>query len=49
VGKKVLVKGGQKSLQVIAKLIPLVGLPIGFVFDFAAAQAVGRAAIKYYA
>jgi hypothetical protein len=49
VGKKVLVKGGQKSLQVIAKLIPLVGAPIGFAFDYVAARAVGKIAIRYYA
>lgn len=43
-----------KSLSVrfekraLARLTPLLGAPVGFAFDWAAAMAAGRAAIRYY-
>lgn len=39
-------KMAQKAL--VTKMIPLVGAPIGFGFDWFATQAVGKVAIKYY-
>ncbi len=48
VGQKVITKAGEKSLTSFTKMIPLVGAPIGFAFDWAATQAVGRFSIKYY-
>ena len=49
VGIKILTKSGEKSLTSLTKLVPLVGAPIGFGFDYIAARAVGKLAIHYYA
>ena len=46
--QKIITKAGQKSLTSFTKMIPLVGAPVGFAFDWAAARTVGRYAIKYY-
>ena len=48
VGQKVITKAGEKSLTSFTKMVPLVGAPVGFAFDWAATQAVGRTAIHYY-
>lgn len=48
VGQKVITKAGEKSMTSFIKLVPLVGAPVGFVFDWSATQAVGKLAIKYY-
>ncbi|EHQ88932.1 EcsC family protein [Desulfosporosinus youngiae] len=48
VGRKVITKAGEKSLTSFMKMVPLVGAPVGFSFDWAATQAVGKFAIKYY-
>ena len=48
VGQKIITKAGQKSLTSFMKMVPLLGAPIGFAFDYVAARAVGRFAIKYY-
>ena len=48
VGRKIITKAGEKSLTSFTKMVPLVSAPIGFVFDWVAAQAVGRTAITYY-
>lgn len=48
VGMKIITKAGEKSLTSFTKLIPLVGAPIGFGFDYVAARAVGKVAIHYY-
>lgn len=48
VGRKVITKAGQKSFTSIMKMIPGIGAPIGFAFDYLAARTVGRFAIKYY-
>jgi len=48
VSQKIITKAGQKSLVSFMKMVPLVGAPIGFAFDWPAARLVGRAAIKYY-
>ncbi|NJD03912.1 MAG: hypothetical protein FIA99_15245 [Ruminiclostridium sp.] len=48
VGRKVITKAGEKSLTSFMKMVPLVGAPVGFAFDWAATQTVGKFAIKYY-
>ena len=48
VGRKIITKAGQKSMTSFMKMVPLIGAPIGFAFDWSAARAVGRFAIKYY-
>jgi hypothetical protein len=48
VGRQIITKAGQKSFTSFFRIVPLVGAPIGFAFDWAATHAVGRFAIKYY-
>ena len=48
VGRKIITKAGEKSLTSFMKMVPLVGAPVGFAFDWVATRAVGRFAIKYY-
>ena len=48
VGQKVITKAGQKSMTSFVKLVPLIGAPIGYGFDWTAARFVGRNAISYY-
>jgi hypothetical protein len=44
--KEAATKMAQKAL--VTKMIPLVGAPIGFGFDWITTQTVGKLAIKYY-
>ncbi len=44
--KEAATKMAQKALA--TKMIPLVGAPISFGFDWMTTQAVGKLAIKYY-
>ncbi len=46
--QKVITKAGEKSFTSFMKMVPLVGAPVGFAFDWAAARAVGKTAIHYY-
>lgn len=48
VGRKIITKAGEKSLTSFMRMVPLVGAPIGFAFDWAFARTVGHFAIKYY-
>ena len=48
VGQKMITKAGEKSMTSFTKMIPLVGAPIGYGFDWTAASYVGRNAILYY-
>lgn len=48
VGQKIITKAGEKSLISFMKMVPLVGAPVGFTFDWVATHAVGKTAIKYY-
>lgn len=48
IGKKIITKAGEKSLTSFMKLVPIVGAPVGFFFDWGAAQIIGRSAISYY-
>jgi len=46
--QKIITKGGTKSLTSFTKMIPLLGAPVGYAFDWTATQTVGKTAIKYY-
>lgn len=46
--QKILTKAGEKSLTSFMKMVPLVGAPVGYLFDWVSAQTVGKTAIKYY-
>lgn len=48
IGRKIITKAGEKSLTSFVKLVPLVGAPIGFAFDWSATRVVGATAIRYY-
>lgn len=48
VGQKIITKAGEKSLTSFMKMVPLVGAPVGFAFDWTATQTVGKFAIAYY-
>jgi len=48
VPQKIITKAGQKSMTSFMKMVPLVGAPIGFAFDWTASRIVGKTAIKYY-
>lgn len=48
IGRKIVTKAGQKSLTSFVRMVPLVGAPIGFGFDWAMTRGVGHFAIKYY-
>lgn len=49
VSRKIITKAGEKSLVSFTKMVPLVGAPIGFLFNWPTARVVGRQAVKYYA
>jgi len=46
--KKIITKAGEKSLTSFMKMVPIVGAPVGYIFDWSAARVVGRNAINYY-
>jgi EcsC protein family len=48
VGQKIITKAGEKSITSFMKMVPLVGAPVGFVFDWSSALTVGKFAMKYY-
>ena len=48
VSRKIITKAGEKSLVSFTKMVPLVGAPIGFLFNWPAARVVGGQAVKYY-
>lgn len=48
VGQKIITKAGEKSMTSFMKMVPIVGAPVGFVFDWTATQTVGKVAIKFY-
>ena len=48
VGRKIITKAGEKSLTSFTKMVPLVGMPVGFAFDWSATKAVGHTAIRCY-
>ncbi len=46
--RRIIATAGVKSLSRMSRAIPLVGAPIGFAFDYAAARSVGECACDYY-
>lgn len=46
--QKIITKAGEKSMTSFMRMVPLVGIPVGFTFDYIAARAVGTTAIHYY-
>jgi len=48
IGQKIITKAGEKSLTSFIKMVPLVGAPVGFTFDWVSTQTVGKFAIAYY-
>lgn len=48
ISQKIITKAGEKSLTSFMKMVPLVGAPVGFTFDWVATQTVGKFAISYY-
>ncbi len=48
IGQKIITKAGEKSLTSFAKMVPFVGAPVGFIFDWVATQTIGKIAISYY-
>ncbi|MGG7175302.1 EcsC family protein [Clostridium neonatale] len=48
IGQKIITKAGEKSMTSFVKMVPIVGAPIGFAFDWATTQTVGKFAMKYY-
>jgi len=48
IGQKIVTKAGEKSLTSLVKMVPLVGAPVGFAFDWTSTRIVGQTAIKYY-
>ena len=49
VSREILTKAGTKSATSFMKMVPLVGAPVGFAFDWTATRAFGKAGILYYA
>lgn len=49
VSRQILTKAGEKSAMSFMKMVPLVGAPVGFAFDWTATRAFGKAGILYYA
>ncbi|MCP4191472.1 MAG: EcsC family protein [Planctomycetaceae bacterium] len=48
-GLRIIRKTGSRSLVRLSKVVPLVGAPIGFAFDYAATRRIGENARQYYA
>ena len=47
-GLRIMRMTGVRSFARLSKAVPLVGAPIGFVFDYSATRTVGEAAREYY-
>lgn len=45
---KIITRAGQKSMTSFMRMVPLAGIPVGFLFDYFAAKIVGTIAIQYY-
>jgi uncharacterized protein (DUF697 family) len=48
IGREIVASTARKSTVKLTRMIPLVGAPIGFAFDYAAAKSVGAFARHYY-
>jgi uncharacterized protein (DUF697 family) len=47
-GRRIIRTTGLRSMHRMSRVVPLVGAPIGFAFDYAATRSVGEAACDYY-
>ena len=48
IGRRLAVAAGRRSAVKMSRMIPLIGAPIWFAFDYAAAKSVGEFACQYY-
>lgn len=48
VPQKIITKAGQKSMTSFMRMVPLAGIPVGFIFDYITTRTVGITAIHYY-
>lgn len=48
ISRKIITKAGEKSLTSFAKLVPVVGAPIGGTINWLGTQAVGKTALQFY-
>lgn len=46
--RKIITKAGEKSLTSFTKLVPIVGAPIGFAFNYLGTRGIGKVAFKFY-
>ncbi len=46
--RKIISVAGVRTFSRMSRLVPLVGAPIGFAFDYSAARSVGECACDYY-
>ena len=46
--QRIITKAGGKSLLSFSRMVPLIGAPIGFGFDYLGTNTMGKLAIKYY-
>ncbi|WP_256928814.1 EcsC family protein [Winogradskyella undariae] len=46
--QKIITKAGQKSMTSFVKMVPLIGAPIGYGFNYYGTRTLGKMAIKYY-
>jgi hypothetical protein len=46
--QKIITKAGQKSMTSFVKMVPLIGAPIGYGFNYYGTKTLGEMAIKYY-
>ena len=47
-GRRIIRTTGLRSMHRMSRVVPLMGAPIGFAFDYAATRSVGEAACDYY-
>lgn len=47
-GRRIIRTTGLRSMRRMSRVMPLVGAPIGFAFDYAATRSIGEAACDYY-
>ena len=48
IGKQIALSTSRRSAVKLSRMVPLIGAPIGFAFDYAAARSVGAFAKDYY-
>ena len=46
--RKIITKAGERSLTSFTKLVPIVGAPIGFAFNYLGTRGIGKVAFKFY-